>query len=361
MKKIIFICLFLLQGCASTQYVYQHNNPQANWNNDEAMCKAFASGNAPIPNQIPMQGPQYTFGSGMVGSTSFNYYSIQHPDYMANAQNAFGNMAQTFSAIAQQNDLFDTCIARLGWRKIPYEDAMKQRQQIAQNVISRYNEGVQYLRGTGVPQDYAKAHQLFEETAKLGYVPAMYNLGTLYAIGKGGPKDYDKAKELFEKVINKGDNNGYFGLGMLYFTGWGVPQDYAKAKEYFEIAADHGNTSAQQYLGSMYAEGKGGKQDFIKAKEYFEKSADKGNAESQFWLAVMYAKGNGVTQNFSKAKELLEKSAAQNFAMAQFGLGLMYSAGEGMQPNKAKAKEYFKLACDNGFQDGCNFLKKLGD
>ena len=70
---------------------------------------------------------------------------------------------------------------------------------------------------------------------------AQFNLGVLYAKGQGVPQDYAKARELFEKAAAQGNADGQVRLGMLYAYGGGVPQDYAKAHMWLSLAATQGN------------------------------------------------------------------------------------------------------------------------
>jgi Sel1 repeat len=51
------------------------------------------------------------------------------------------------------------------------------------------NLGNIYLAGTGVPQDYAQAMQLFRKAADRGYAEAQYNVGLMYFRGQGMPED----------------------------------------------------------------------------------------------------------------------------------------------------------------------------
>lgn len=54
--------------------------------------------------------------------------------------------------------------------------------------------------GNGVPQDYEKARQWYEQAVVQDHVEAQYNLGVLYYEGLGVPQDTTKARELFEKA-----------------------------------------------------------------------------------------------------------------------------------------------------------------
>ncbi len=53
--------------------------------------------------------------------------------------------------------------------------------------------GTMYLKGLGVPQDYAKAVQWFQKAAEQGFVQAQAVLGTMYGQGLGVPQDFVQA------------------------------------------------------------------------------------------------------------------------------------------------------------------------
>jgi hypothetical protein len=73
-----------------------------------------------------------------------------------------------------------------------------------------YHLGLLYYHGQGVPQDYAKAAELWTAAS---YANSWYMLGILYCDGKGVPKDREKAIALFKKAA---DNGAYdYGDGKL--------------------------------------------------------------------------------------------------------------------------------------------------
>jgi FOG: TPR repeat, SEL1 subfamily len=55
----------------------------------------------------------------------------------------------------------------------------------------------------------------------------------------------------------------------------------------------------------------------------------------------------------------LEDRAANGDAEAQFFLGVLYYNGQGVSQDFHKAKEWFRQACDNGNQKGCDRYKEL--
>ena len=61
-----------------------------------------------------------------------------------------------------------------------------------------------YRTGTGVPQDYAEAVQLFRLAANQGNAVAQSNLGMMYRTGTGVPRDPTKAARLLKLADDQG-------------------------------------------------------------------------------------------------------------------------------------------------------------
>ena len=219
--------------------------------------------------------------------------------------------------------------------------------------------GVLYNNGRGVPQDYAKAAELFQKAADAGNSDAMNNLGVLYLNGRGIPQDYAKAAELYQKAADAGDTDAMSNLGLLYENGRGVPQDCAKAAELYQKAADAGNPRALKYLGVLYKNGWGVPQDYAKAAALFQKAVDAGVTTAIFHLGVLYKNGQGVPQDFAKAAALLQKAVDAGDFFAMYPLGVLYANGRGVSQDCAKAAELYQKAADAGHPDAMNDLGTL--
>ena len=59
------------------------------------------------------------------------------------------------------------------------------------------NEGIAYMNGDGVDQDYEKALQLFMEAFEAGSMKAARYVGMVYEQGLGVEQDYEKAAEYY--------------------------------------------------------------------------------------------------------------------------------------------------------------------
>ncbi|MCE3231164.1 MAG: hypothetical protein K0R76_394 [Alphaproteobacteria bacterium] len=69
----------------------------------------------------------------------------------------------------------------------------------------------------------------------------LYKLAQKYHWGEGLPKNYKKATEWYEEAAIQGHTNAQNNLGALYFNGEGVQKDYIQARKWFEKAAAEGD------------------------------------------------------------------------------------------------------------------------
>ena len=142
------------------------------------------------------------------------------------------------------------------------------------------NEGIAYMNGDGVEQDYAKALQLFMEAYEAGSMKAARYVGMVYEQGLGVEQDDAKAAEYYAKGVEAGDLTSGYYLGLLYAQGLGVEQDYAKAAELFASVEASSNKSATGVvaagyeLGVLYEQGLGVEQDLDKAIQLYQEAAE---------------------------------------------------------------------------------------
>ena len=78
-----------------------------------------------------------------------------------------------------------------------------------------------YYAGNGVKQDYAKALELYEQSAQWGYAGGIANLGKFYEITEGY-KDPVKATEYHIQAAEKGRPSAMYRLGKAYENGSGI-------------------------------------------------------------------------------------------------------------------------------------------
>ena len=102
-----------------------------------------------------------------------------------------------------------------------------------------------FLGQDGIPQDYARAVQLFEQARANRSTWGNDMLGTCYLFGYGCQKDPQRALQLFQEV-DYSTNLLNYGLGTIYTEGLGVPEDIKKGVEYFQKCKNY--TPAQEAL-----------------------------------------------------------------------------------------------------------------
>ena len=134
-----------------------------------------------------------------------------------------------------------------------------------------------------------------------GNADAMYNLGLRYEKGRGVPENKAKAIELYREAAAKENSNAIARLGLCYELGIGLEKNVDEAVRLWHQAGELKNSFAMCKLGSCYETGLGVKKDVVKAAEWYEKAAQKGDVEAMYKLGLCYANGVGVLKDDAKA------------------------------------------------------------
>ena len=114
----------------------------------------------------------------------------------------------------------------------------------------------------------------YEKLMDKGNAYAINQLAGCYKDGTMGmPQNRAKANELYLKAGELGCAEAYFNLGYSYNYGEGVEIDTKKAMHYWELAAMNGSVNARHNLG--YAEGQAGNHE--RAKKHFILAAKAGD------------------------------------------------------------------------------------
>lgn len=95
-----------------------------------------------------------------------------------------------------------------------------------------------FLGEGGIPQDYARAVQLFEQARACKSTWGNDMLGICYLFGRGCQKNPERALQLFQEADYTSDLKKY-GLGVIYTQGLGVPADIKKGVEYLQKAPNY--------------------------------------------------------------------------------------------------------------------------
>jgi len=173
-----------------------------------------------------------------------------------------------------------------------------------------------YQTGTlGVPKDVAKAAEWDRKCADHGMIGCKYALGRRYLLGEGVPVDYQKARDIFEEILaspssKDGDiDQAATQMGLIYLNGEGSEQDHSKAFEYFSLATSKGRSATAEFeLGNLYYEGKGVSQDYVLAAHWWQMSLGIliGDPAAGRLLASLYLDGLGVPKDKVTAYQWLE-------------------------------------------------------
>lgn len=172
-----------------------------------------------------------------------------------------------------------------------------------------YLQAMRYLNGINTDVDYSKALVRFAYLAKLGDPRSINSLAGMISQGLGIPQNEAKARELYEQASLLGYGKASYNLAMMYKTGKGGDQDFLKAAEYAQTALQQGYNQALYMLGYLNYKGFGVNQNYNLAVEYFTKGAELKQASSTYFLGLCYLGGYGVEKNISMGKKLVEKAA----------------------------------------------------
>jgi len=94
----------------------------------------------------------------------------------------------------------------------------------------------------------------YEKRMELNDSRAIFNLGCYYAGGRYGlPQNAAKASELWHRAAELGSADAYYNIGSTCMAGDGMERDKKKAVHYWELSAMRGNVEARHNLGSFEA------------------------------------------------------------------------------------------------------------
>lgn len=248
-----------------------------------------------------------------------------------------------------------------------------------------FKNGLCFLFGENVEQDYVKAFNCFNEALSLGYLAAEFYLGYCYYNGLGieknieqgiywylraaergdkqaqhklgvhyynlgGDINYIKAVVWFTKAAAQYNEASLYALGVCYENGNGIEQDYNKAFILYEKAAINNYVDAYYKLGEFYLNGLGVEEiDYSTAVYWLKKSSDAGNVDATYQLAKCYSNGIGVPEDKNISFNYLLKGAIAGDQKCQYMLAIAYEYGDGTEVNNFEAFKWYKEAASTGF------------
>ena len=140
--------------------------------------------------------------------------------------------------------------------------------------------------------DYDTARKEFTLIAMNGHKDAQYYLGEIYEGGVGVPADYKRAFDWYEQAAQQQHAQAQSRLATLYLTGRGVEQDNTDAFDWYLRSAENGYPLAQYEVGMMYSRGKGVPLNRIKAYKWLTIAASYGDPEA---MTVRRRVSDGMT------------------------------------------------------------------
>ena len=218
-----------------------------------------------------------------------------------------------------------------------------------------------HMNGKGVQCDIIKAVELYEDSAKHGFVEAQLELGEIYYNGMEDlfsdqlvNRDYTKAAFWFEKAIENGaevTEDLCMQLGEIYKYGeYGIEEDQKKSILWFKKPAENGNAEAQNSLAGCYCV----LGDKDNALFWAKKAAEHGGKDELCSLGAIYYDFD----DYENALIWYKKAAEKDDAFALCELGEMYLNGIGVDKDLKKAEEYYRKAAALGYEDAEQALKE---
>ncbi|MDE7223280.1 MAG: hypothetical protein K2O34_05815 [Acetatifactor sp.] len=231
--------------------------------------------------------------------------------------------AETVKGKVDMRDYYHSLI--LEYQKIKrYNDAIRWCEQGVRDGIAvcAVDLGLAYLYGDrGVPEDDAKALQLFNTAAEAGEEYGSYNAGRCYYNGWGCMKDYNEAFHCFEEALRGGHPSAPWYLAQCYFRGYGVETNYEMAVSMMNKLIREKQDFPKELMGYCCLYGKGTGTDMVRGKRLLEEAAQDGSGQAWMFLGDMYDKAVGVPENVSMAVSCYQKAADKKIAGACEALG----------------------------------------
>ena len=138
----------------------------------------------------------------------------------------------------------------------------------------------------------------YEKRMDLNDAMAIYCIGNFYVQGHYGlPQNTAKALELWHRAGTLGCVHAYYKIGYAYRNGEGVEVDEKKATYYFELAAMRGNPYARHSLGDY----EGRARNYNRALKHWIIAVKGGNLRSLKAVKVLYKYGHATKDNYAEA------------------------------------------------------------
>ena len=129
----------------------------------------------------------------------------------------------------------------------------------------------------GVPQNWAKANELYLKAGELGSADAYYNLGNTYRLGRGVEVDMKKAKHYYELAAINGHVIARYNLGrMEYYAG-----NVERAYKHFILVARAGYKKGLDAAKIGYEDGYVSKDEYANCLRAYQKRHDEMKSDTR--------------------------------------------------------------------------------
>ena len=145
-------------------------------------------------------------------------------------------------------------------------ERMKKRMEIDDAEAIR-NPGACYSNEMyGLPQDSAKALELYHQAGELGYAPSYHNIGCAYRVGNGVERDEKKARHYYELAAMGGLVEARHNLG-IFEARFG---NMDRVLRHYMIATGCGDNRSLEKIKQMFMNGDATKDDYTKALRAYQ-------------------------------------------------------------------------------------------
>lgn len=200
---------------------------------------------------------------------------------------------------------------------------------------------------------------------------ATFLLATCYKIELGLSQDVKRSLELYQQSAKSGYVHAIRGLALCHIQGIGVAENsenLAKGIALLNEAVSKDDAFAMVELAEHYENGRGVKEDIAVASDLISKAVKKGNPRAQFDMSIELYKHRkrlaektcvgeerqNVRALIKQAMDLCEKAAEQNHPVANFQMGLFHFEGN-FVPKDLSIASYFFLKAEPLLKDEENF------
>lgn len=208
--------------------------------------------------------------------------------------------------------------------------------------------GTLYLKGLPglLEKDYRKGISMLSEAVNQKSLTARFNLGMAYYNGDGVPKDELKASQWLEVAVRQNFSEAQYTLGTMLVEGNGIKRNTNRGLSLLEAASSQGHKLASNYLRKRNGSGHQVKPTASKIISSDNLSAL--DDEKVLQQARKYYTGVGYPRNYEKAYQLFLPIAKGGNPEACRFIGLMKLTGKGTPKSPPSAKQWLSLASQKG-------------